>query len=729
MSAKIHLTSTEDGSSDAVPRERGHSLLRGAKPKYKTAKKAKEDGTTQVPLPELDEEESAAAAAATAAAEAKPADSESSEKPAEPTLSLDQQLKMKLDAEREEARLKKEAEDAQIAKDMEALGLDPDGKTLGGEVKPPSRRVSVRDQMRKSCLIQDVNPDTMTEDEMAEKIGSTFHSLWGAIGIKDQFAKKVGDIAGAIKDVVHVDIHPSEVLERNTAGFPRRRYRGLHHNINNVGAGGVGGEDAGENGEVSPGNVAAAAPSAGGRRGAQKQAVSDTFGLNPFHVLQLSSDEIDYFYGAFCEIGGAGPDDDAPSTITLEQMVDWFYSVEYRFKTKDLKRNDPILMQNIETVHYFDKKGTVTKSALIDSSLLQSSESMQRQPWETGGAETGATAASAVPANTDNISMSAKDVAPSETKEEAVLRKKKEFQELIKAQSEVSAIARHCFVLTSCATPHPHPLIPTPNPQLPKPPPPKQRMETGQHTSMTFLDFVLSMWNFLTADEVVMVKNIFEYIEVGLLGNQDPVGVIPLVTAEILGRIWHPEKKVLGLKKATTKRKKNKLAGMVKAMGELAYIDKKTGEKSIFLSNFVGWCQKNRSFGAHVMRVQMDIYACLMGHSFWKRQSKKRSQRFGVANLNHCLKDSFVDPEVLKMQSQSEMEAQKSGEKVSTKREDAAAAVSAKEEEEGDPEEEAEEGKAHGKTWEEVERERVEEARGNVLKKKSRIRLGKVRLW
>ena len=56
------------------------------------------------------------------------------------------------------------------------------------------------------------------------------------------------------------------------------------------------------------------------------------------------------------------------------------------------------------------------------------------------------------------------------------------------------------------------------------------------HAKMTFLDFVLSMWNFLTADETVMIKNLFEYIEVGLLGDKNPVGVIPLKHSEQVGR-------------------------------------------------------------------------------------------------------------------------------------------------------------------------------------------------
>ena len=48
----------------------------------------------------------------------------------------------------------------------------------------------------------------------------------------------------------------------------------------------------------------------------------------------------------------------------------------------------------------------------------------------------------------------------------------------------------------------------------------------GAQTYMTFVDFVLSMWNFLSADEVVMTKNLWEYIEIGMLrqvsGGQGP---------------------------------------------------------------------------------------------------------------------------------------------------------------------------------------------------------------
>jgi hypothetical protein len=61
-------------------------------------------------------------------------------------------------------------------------------------------------------------------------------------------------------------------------------------------------------------------------------------------------------------------------------MVEWFYAVPYRFKTKDLKPDNPVLSQNIETVHYFDnaERDKVKKQAMLnDASLLQGSQESQ----------------------------------------------------------------------------------------------------------------------------------------------------------------------------------------------------------------------------------------------------------------------------------------------------------------------------------------------------------------
>ena len=109
MSAKIHLTDSEVGSNVAVAsKERGRSLLLNSKPKYMTSKKAQVENTTQVPLPEVEEAPKK---------EPKPTEvvSEPTPVPEVPALSLDAQLKMKVDAEREEARLKKEVRHLSLA--------------------------------------------------------------------------------------------------------------------------------------------------------------------------------------------------------------------------------------------------------------------------------------------------------------------------------------------------------------------------------------------------------------------------------------------------------------------------------------------------------------------------------------------------------------------------------------------------------------------------------------
>jgi|SouAtlMetagenome_1021521.scaffolds.fasta_scaffold199445_1 hypothetical protein len=58
----------------------------------------------------------------------------------------------------------------------------------------------------------------------------------------------------------------------------------------------------------------------GARRGGMKQATSDTFGVNPFRILKLSPDEVDYFYGAFCEIGGGKEWQEAQHEMLLSEV-------------------------------------------------------------------------------------------------------------------------------------------------------------------------------------------------------------------------------------------------------------------------------------------------------------------------------------------------------------------------------------------------------------------------
>ena len=146
---------------------------------------------------------------------------------------------------------------------------------------------------------------------------------------------------------------------------------------------------------------------------------------------------------------------------------------------------------------------------------------------------------------------------------------------------------------------------------------------------------------------------------------------------------------------------------MKKAMEELAYVDKKTGEKKIFLGNFLGWCSQNRSFNSFLMRIQMDIHACLMGTSFWRRHAKMRRERFGVSNLNMCLKDVNIPYANVTKVSQSEMQKKLFGQTTSTKRGQDEAA----DEGEGNADKEDKEDKADDEEGDKEEEVRWDEER------------------
>ena len=138
--------------------------------------------------------------------------------------SLDEQLKQKArEAElraQEEERLeaiRKKAEDEQIAADSHF------------KIKP-EKRISIRDQMKASQMLMNVDPDSVSEDKIAEDLGTQFQGLWGKLGMAANFTKKIKD------EIVEVAsrVHPHEVLERVTSQYPKRKYTPVHHSLGPV---------------------------------------------------------------------------------------------------------------------------------------------------------------------------------------------------------------------------------------------------------------------------------------------------------------------------------------------------------------------------------------------------------------------------------------------------------------------------------------------------------------
>ena len=390
----------------------------------------------------------------------------------------------------------------------------------------------------------------------------------------------------------------------------------------------------------------------------------------------MTQDELDYFYGAFCDAGGAGPDEN-PEQISLEQLVDWFYKVEYRFKTKDLKRDNNILRDNILSVHYFDEQNAAVddEGGIIDKGLLQptklSTELEGRSIAQTN--ENGETEVTAYggEGGGNNVNMSAKSIAAAAAASKEKTLTKEQEEKIIKGRAK------------------------------------------GKQTYMTFVDFVLCMWNFLSADEVVMTKNLWEYVEVGVCNMYDGKGIIPFSKAEDVVRVWHPVKEGK-FKKNDNKRKKNKASTMVDELAKTCHTQ--TDEKGRVLSktvhfgNFAAICKKNRSFTFGATRLQLDIMACLMGSSFWKRQQKFRQTRFGLSNLYFILRGEYMSYNSAEPLTESQMKQRAEGVELKDMQDS--------DDDEGDKE-------TVNADPEELKAQQVQAARATIHQKKERMRLGK----
>ena len=492
----------DNGEDDMSSKMRGRSLLLGAKPKYMTKKKAMETGGRVVPL--------ADDSLLCKAQEEDQCHNKDEEVP--PEFSLDSHLQAKMHADQAEAQRKREEEKARIAKDMATLGG-------GGGNGRAVRRESVLDQLRQSFMIQNKDPEAMSEEDMAEMIGSTFHSMWDKLGVASQFVGKVKD------DFVSAHaVHPLEVLERTACCFPHRKYVATNYKMAELKQQKSGTPSPSASSETPPSDLTDPPPLPSDseapkklRRGGMRNLDSKNYSENPFEVLALSQDELDYFYGFFCAVAGAKADED-PVRISLKQFAHWMTN----HSKSTLKKDNVVLKNMIKTLHYFDEavvaRGNSSQGSAI-AGLLQGAESPKTKAPKTKEQEEASSKVETetqLNANTDNISLSAKDIG---------------------ATPKSAKIAE------------------------------VKSAPVGEYFDefVTFPEFVLSMWNFLSADETVLIRTIFEFIEVGLLGLKEGRGLIPYENAVDLGQIWHPKSTS---HRKCERRKKDRVKPMVDAMRE-----------------------------------------------------------------------------------------------------------------------------------------------------------------
>jgi hypothetical protein len=309
-------------------------------------------------------------------------------------------------------------------------------KSSRKEEKEGLRRSTLTEKVRQTYSLRNIDPESVSEDAMAEEIGSTFNGLWGNLGLggvarslksglstSSSMLSGLSSSLGLGKDADKGDdkddgpntglgsVRPMEVLERITASFPKKAYKGFAHTsmapvvdqrqiwekLEQA--------ETAEQAETRMENEAAAAvhksEEAARLAAAVRAPVEPVRNMkakimkpnfvygphNPLHVLSLSPDEIDYFYGAFIEAsqyGNYGEEDDfinkkdskgskgkkameeaavkekAPTQISLHQLVAWFYRNENKFKCrmygKKVKGDEPFLRQNIESVYWYDGK-------------------------------------------------------------------------------------------------------------------------------------------------------------------------------------------------------------------------------------------------------------------------------------------------------------------------------------------------------------------------------------
>jgi len=103
---------------------------------------------------------------------------------------------------------------------------------------PRKRNTIIRERIRQSYVIQGKDPEKVTQEQIEEDVGNAFHSMWSNLGnIAAKGGKEMLKGAGgkALETMEKVSskvqgtmeentVYPSEVLERVTGGFAKKKY-------------------------------------------------------------------------------------------------------------------------------------------------------------------------------------------------------------------------------------------------------------------------------------------------------------------------------------------------------------------------------------------------------------------------------------------------------------------------------------------------------------------------
>jgi len=102
------------------------------------------------------------------------------------------------------------------------------------------RTTIIQDRIRQSYIIQGKDPEAVSQEQIEEDAGNAFHSMWSGLGSLSKSGKVL--VQGALEKVENVTskvegkmkevhVYPSEVLERVTSGFPKKKYAALHGSL------------------------------------------------------------------------------------------------------------------------------------------------------------------------------------------------------------------------------------------------------------------------------------------------------------------------------------------------------------------------------------------------------------------------------------------------------------------------------------------------------------------
>ena len=113
----------------------------------------------------------------------------------------------------------------------------PTTPTISLDEQMKRSRKSIRASIKQSYIIRGEDPSKISDEQIAEDTGNTFHSMWSKVTEKTKSAlEKTKSGASKIKtkmdDIsIETNVYPSEVLERITGGFPKKKYVSKHASL------------------------------------------------------------------------------------------------------------------------------------------------------------------------------------------------------------------------------------------------------------------------------------------------------------------------------------------------------------------------------------------------------------------------------------------------------------------------------------------------------------------